>query len=79
MDTIGPILGNILPIFVVTIAVAFLAVRSKTMHFECPNCWSWFKVSSLTFVFTLHLGFARYVTCPVCNYRALMTPVRDKE
>ncbi len=71
-------MGHFVGIVIVVLALAIVVVRSKTTHFECPNCNRSFKVSSLRYVITPHAGFSRYVKCPYCNYSGMMVPKSDK-
>ena len=58
------------------VAVVFL--RTRTTHFECPNCGRSFKVSFVDYFFTTHSMTGRYVTCPYCHTGANMTPIPDR-
>ena len=75
----NPIINQIAPIIVIVIALIFTSLRWKTTHFECPNCGSKFKVSRLKYGLTPHSFGRRYVTCPNCNYSAMMASISDKE
>ena len=71
-------MGHLGAIVIIVIVFAIVVFRSRTTHFECPNCGHSFKVSSLNYIFTLHAGLSRFATCPNCGKGALMTPVGDK-
>lgn len=65
-----------LGLLVVTLGVVIH--RSKTTHFECPECGSPFKLSTLSFILAPHTLYnKRYVTCPNCGYSGMLGAVKD--
>ncbi|GGL59357.1 hypothetical protein [Sporolactobacillus putidus] len=69
----------IVALFVVMMALIFVALRAKTTHFECPVCGCTFKVSISAFMVAFHVLGKREVTCPNCGYRGLLPPINDDE
>lgn len=64
-------------------SIVYVFVRTRTTHFECPNCGRSFKVSYAVYLFAEIFLYRRsdgrrYVTCPYCHIGAMMTPIPDK-
>lgn len=78
----NPIFGILQTILILVLGFLFVFkfsdIRTKTTHFECPQCSSAFKLSRLQFAFALKRNFyERLVTCPVCGYRDWMPIIND--
>jgi predicted RNA-binding Zn-ribbon protein involved in translation (DUF1610 family) len=64
--------------------VVYVFVRTRTTHFECPNCGRSFKLSYTQYLIreiflSRRSSGRRYVNCPYCGNSELMSPIRDKE
>lgn len=79
MDQMNLIVQALTPLIVIILAGVFLAYRAKKTHFECPVCGCSFKLSGLSFAFTIHMGLNRLVTCPNCGYRGMLPTINDAE
>ena len=71
---------------IVLVAIVAMAVvvmfRSRTTHFDCPNCGKSFKLSFVEFflvqvLLTRRTMDRRYVTCPYCHTSEIMIPTPD--
>ena len=72
-------------VFIVIGLVVVLAVslwRTRTTHFDCPNCGRSCKVSAseyfLSQVVLSRMKTDRSVTCPYCHASVPMTPLPDR-
>ncbi len=60
------------------VTLAMVIHRSKTTHFECPDCGFSFKLPTLSFILAPHTLYnKRYVTCPNCGHSGMMSAIKD--
>jgi DNA-directed RNA polymerase subunit RPC12/RpoP len=64
-------------ILIPLVAAAVVVYRSKSTHYECPQCGHTFKVPLLRFLLATHIGAKSYVTCPRCHHTDLMVAICD--
>ena len=61
-------------VIVIIANVIRIAVKSKSHHFECPNCGEHFQPGFARSFFTAHsLGGQYSVRCPKCGKTNMMT------
>ena len=80
----SPVLGLIQTLIIMALvfilAYKYVDVRTKNTHFECPHCYSSFKLSKSSFALAFKKNsYERMVTCPVCGYKGWMEMIKDEK
>ena len=69
---------KLIPLIVVlALVLPILYWRAKRFHFQCPLCGYSFKVSPWVTFLSPHFFLKRYLACPNCHKRSLMSPEMD--
>jgi len=70
----------LLVVIVIIISVVRISRKSKSHHFECPNCGEHFQQNFSKSFFAAHSLDGKYsVTCPKCGKTNMMTSINGKE
>ncbi|MCL2462898.1 MAG: FYDLN acid domain-containing protein [Defluviitaleaceae bacterium] len=53
---------------IIVVILIYMAIRTSSTHFECPECQEHFRVGFLRYFFAPHTLGRRFVTCPKCGH-----------